>query len=328
MKCPFVIKICTKCKRILVANKFNFNICKSNKDGFQSYCRECKDLWYKEKKRQKTENNPFNNIDVNKVWNHCPFCIKVCCKCKKILVANENNFDKSKTCKWGLSSKCKECVSKYGKNYRKDNKEDIKEKRSRWYIENKEKRQEYHKQYYEKNREREIERSQLWYEENKENRKEYHKQWYKDNKEREKERGRKWYKEHKEEAKEKNKEYHKNNPHIRFNNASKRRQLEESQGNGFTKEQWFEMMEFFDFKCAYSGEYIGGDSKHRTIDHIVPLNKGGEHEVWNLVPMYDSYNYSKFIADMEDWYVQQDFFDIDRLLKIYEWIEYAYKKWR
>ena len=61
---------------------------------------------YKEKK---FGDNPFNNIDSNKVWNHCPFCIKVCTKCGKILVANEINFNKNKNGKWGLDSKCNEC---------------------------------------------------------------------------------------------------------------------------------------------------------------------------------------------------------------------------
>ena len=43
--------------------------------------------------------------------------------------------------------------------------------------------------------------------------------------------------------------------------------------------------------------------------------------------MLISYNCSKHNKNMEDWYIQQEFFDIDRLLKIYEWIEYAYNKW-
>ena len=30
---------------------------------------------------------------------------------------------------------------------------------------------------------------------------------------------------------------------------------------------------------------------------------------------------------MEKWYRQQDFYSEERLAKIYEWCEYAYKKW-
>ena len=123
--------------------------------------------------------------------------------------------------------------------------------------------------------------------------------------------------------------HHKDNPHIGFNNSVKRRGKEEYQGDGITKEQWFEMMNFFDWKCAYSGEYIGGDNKdrRRTIDHIVSLDNGGEHEVWNCVPMLKSYNSSKHINNMLEWYLEQEFFSIKRLTKIYEWRIYAYWKW-
>ena len=122
----------------------------------------------------------------------------------------------------------------------------------------------------------------------------------------------------------KKREYHKDNHHIAFNNRNKRRLKEDEQGIGINKEQWYEMMNFFDWCCAYSGKYIGGSSEQRTVDHIIPLSLGGRHEIWNCVPMYANYNYSKYTSDMLDWYIEQDFFDVDRLLKIYEWIEFAY----
>ena len=108
----------------------------------------------------------------------------------------------------------------------------------------------------------------------------------------------------------------------------RRKQLEENQGSGINKEQWLEMMDFFDFRCAYSDEYIGGDSDKRNIDHIIPLSKGGEHEVWNCVPMYANYNFSKGANDMEEWYIQQEFYSEERLYKIYKWIEYVKNKYQ
>lgn len=86
------------------------------------------------------------------------------------------------------------------------------------------------------------------------------------------------------------------------------------------------MMEFFNWKCAYSGKSVSS-KKYRTIDHIIPLSEGGEHEIWNLVPMYKNYNSSKYTKDMLEWYIQQEFYSEKRLQKIYEWIEYAIKKW-
>lgn len=112
-----------------------------------------------------------------------------------------------------------------------------------------------------------------------------------------------------------------------FNNNIKRRQREGQQGKGLTGQQWLEMMKFFDWHCAYSGEYIGGANGNKSVDHIVPLAKGGAHEIWNMIPMDKSLNCSKKDEDMEEWYPQQDFYDEDRLNKINEWCKYAYNKW-
>ena len=89
------------------------------------------------------------------------------------------------------------------------------------------------------------------------------------------------------------------------------------------------MMDFFNWTCAYSGEYLGGNNKDkkRTIDHIVALDNGGEHEIWNCVPMLKSYNTSKHTNNILEWYIEQPFFSIERLTKIYEWRMYAYEKW-
>ena len=87
------------------------------------------------------------------------------------------------------------------------------------------------------------------------------------------------------------------------------------------------MMKFFKWTCAYSGECIGGNSKKRSIDHIIPLSKCGENEVWNCVPMLRSLNSSKRDKDMLSWYKEQSFYNKWRLNKIQKWQEYAYDKW-
>ena len=313
MKCPYCIKVCTKCKRILVANETNFTKKKNGKYGLVARCKKCdkkyrednkekiaeckkkcyeknkdhyseyKTQWYQDNKEEITKRNKqnyqnnkeefskrnknyrlrkkqeiideYNFIEIiksNKVWNHCPFIIKVCPKCKRILVANNMNFRKDKDNKNGLGSECKKCKAKIDNKYYENNKEELKEKC---------------------------------------------------------------------------KKYNQENPHVKINSHNKRRQKIENQGEGITKEQWKEMFEFFNWRCAYSGEYIGSDSDKRTIDHIIPLSKGGEHEIWNCVPMYGNYNYSKKTKDMLEWYKQQEFYSEERLNKIYEWQEYAKNKW-
>ena len=266
----------------------------------------------------------------------CPFKIKVCSKCKRILVAYEGNFAKKKGARYGLRSECKKC----GKQHYKDNREKIRERQKQYRENNEEKIKEFKKQYYEKNKEKIKEKSKKWYEENKEyakehrekrkeNRKEYMEQWREKNKKHRKEYSKEYYEENKEHIKEYKKQYKINNPDKVFNYHHKRRELKECQGRGIAKEQWIEMMEFFEWKCAYSGMQFSSNNKERdrTIDHIIPLSKGGEHEIWNLVPMCANYNYSKQDKDMLEWYKKQDFYSEERLLKIYEWIEYAKNKW-
>ena len=85
-------------------------------------------------------------------------------------------------------------------------------------------------------------------------------------------------------------------------------------------------MDFFDWKCAYSGEKL--TKSNRSLDHIVSLNKNGENEIWNLVPMLKKYNSKKYTNDMLEWYILQPFYSEERLNKIYEWIKIAEEKYK
>lgn len=252
-----------------------------------------------------------------------PFVFRKCKKCGRWLVANTVNFSKKKGGKYGLFSQCKECRSVYNKKYREENKEKEKKRHKKYREENKEKltqyrkkHQEEHKEYMKKYDAQHKKDRREYYEEHKEERRKYNK---------------KYRQEHKEERAEYYKKYCKTaqGQVVVFNGANRRRNREEQQGNGLTTDQWLEMMNFFDWKCAYSGEYIGGKKNQsiRSIDHIIPLVKGGEHEIWNLVPMYRPYNSSKQDKDLEEWYLQQNFYNEDRLNKINKWCKYAYNKW-
>ena len=238
---------------------------------------------------------------------------KKCSKCGEIL--HVSKFHKVKNGKYGVEGACKECRKIHNKKYREEHKDYYKE---------------YHKEYYEDNKEYIKEHSKQYYEDNKDKVLEYHKEYYEDNKDKVLEKNKQWREDNKDKVLECMKQWHKNNPEKSFNSNSRRRQKENTQGNGITKEQWKEMMDFFDWACAYSGEYIGGDNKDkkRTIDHIIALDNGGEHEIWNCVPMFKSYNISKHANNMLEWYLQQEYFDINRLTKIYEWRIYAYWKWK
>ena len=99
--------------------------------------------------------------------------------------------------------------------------------------------------------------------------------------------------------------------------AYKRRVLLECRGD-FTAEEVIVALEFFDYKCAYTGEQLV-ESYH--LDHIIPVVKGGCNYIWNIVPSNPEPNLSKHTADMEEWFRKQPYFSEERLQKIYEWIE-------
>ena len=151
------------------------------------------------------------------------------------------------------------------------------------------------------------------------------------NKEYFKEYNREYYEENKDKINEYRREWYKNNPEKAFNQVNKRRSKLENQGRGITKEQWNECHDWFSGKCAYSGEKLqkyDSSTYGKTIDHIVAIENGGLNEPWNIVPMRRGYNSSKWkIENGLTWYMEQEYFDIDRLNKIVEWQIYAYEKW-
>ena len=230
-----------------------------------------------------------------------PYVMKKCTKCGRWLVASTVNFHKQKIGKYGLRSDCKECK----KQYYEANKGKILEQKKQ-----------YGKQYREINKKKIVEANKRYRKANKEKLLEQQRQYYKDNKEKLLEQHKRYNKEYRQSLQ---------GQVVEFNNSQRRRIKEEQQGDGITKDQWLEMMSFFDWKCAYSGETLTKDA--RSIDHIVPLNSNGDNMIWNCVPMLRSLNSSKHNKDMLTWYKTQECFNRERLDKIYQWQEYAFNKW-
>jgi len=69
-------------------------------------------------------------------------------------------------------------------------------------------------------------------------------------------------------------------------------------------------------KCAYC------ESEDRlTIDHIVPQSRGGEDTTKNVVCCCHLCNQSKGHTPWEEWYSSREFFSMERLEKIKNWIK-------
>ena len=290
MNIPYVIKKCSKWGRWLVASKVNLNKCKKGKYGLQGYCRECN----KNQHKQYCEANKEKIAEKRKQY----------CKANKEKIAEKN------------------------KRYRENNKDKIVEYRKRYYQDNKEKILDKNKQWREANRDKECERRKRYHEANREKENERRKRYHEANRDKDLERYKKWYEDNKEKVLERVKEYSQTpqGQVVAFNKSQKRRAKQQHQGSEITKVQCLEILSFFDWECAYSGERL--TDKTRSIDHIIPLNSNGDNMIWNCVPMKLNYNSSKQAKDMLEWYKEQDFYSEARLAKIYEWQEYARKKWQ
>ena len=87
-----------------------------------------------------------------------------------------------------------------------------------------------------------------------------------------------------------------------------------------------EMFKFFtnengQLECPYNGTILTKDTY--TLEHIQPLDKGGCHAIFNIIPCSASTNLSKGNSMMEEWFQQQEYFDRSRLHKIYGCINYC-----
>ena len=287
-----------------------------------------------------------------------PYVFKVCSKCGELLPATTEYFYKRKDGKYGLRADCKNCRLKKGKYYYEENREDkieyqkeyyqknrehILEQKREYYEENREDKIEYQKQYRKENKEHILEQKREYYQKNKEYILEYAHRHYEENVEYYEQQRKEYYQKNREYVLEQSKKYREENREyileyqkqyrqsthgqvVGFNNRIKRRNKLKNQGKGVTPEQWKELMNFFDWKCAYSNEVL--NIKTRSIDHIVPLNEGGLNEIWNVVPMYKKYNTRKNARpNVMSWYKEQEYFSEERLAKIVEWQQYAYDKW-
>ena len=67
----------------------------------------------------------------------------------------------------------------------------------------------------------------------------------------------------------------------------------------------------FSHACAYCG--ADGDLQ---VEHVIPISKGGEHHLGNIVPACQRCNFSKGKADAEQWYRAQPWFDEARWAKV------------
>lgn len=69
-------------------------------------------------------------------------------------------------------------------------------------------------------------------------------------------------------------------------------------------------------RCCFCGK-----PQAETLDHLVPLAKGGYTSPGNLLPACASCNHAKSDRHWLDWYSRQPFYDRNRAARLTEWGE-------
>lgn len=209
---------------------------------------------------------------------------KPCSKCKEIKPVIE--FNKNSKSKTGLRSACKQCEKQYEienkekiaarkAKYFQDNKADIQAKRATYYLENKESILEDRKAFYQNNREAILAQKIEYHESNKER------------------------------LKIKSAKYHIDNPHKAHEYRAKRRATVKDAIDGSLTAATIAItlevhLDVHSNRCPYCDHEYSPTNKV-TLDHIVPIAKGGKHSLYNIQWMCAPCNISKGVKDLDEW---------------------------
>jgi 5-methylcytosine-specific restriction endonuclease McrA len=244
---------------------------------------------------------------------------KTCPKCGQTKTFSD--FYRCKSKKDGFRSHCKLCVSQAAKQKRIDNPEEERAKAKAFREANPEKVAGYMRTYKNKNPDKVKARATEYYANNKDKILDYNKQWAKDNPDKVKQKYNKWASKNPDKiAARKKRHYERNadkikarslrnyyanpelakrnraawfaaNPQKRFEMRVKRRNYLAGHWQVTSKE----INKLYAQPCFYCGQ----PSAH--IDHVVPLSRGGEHRIGNLVGACAKCNLSKHDKFIVEW---------------------------
>lgn len=146
------------------------------------------------------------------------------------------------------------------------------------------------------NRERILARNKDFYQKNKHKWQEYHKHRYANKSDEMKQRVADWRKANPERTKQTYDAWRAANL-DRFNENARRRTARK-RGNGVYKTAKNEIRRLYQQPCLYCGS-----RENITLDHVIPLARGGTHSIGNLVPACRPCNVSKHTKTIMEWRV-------------------------
>lgn len=189
---------------------------------------------------------------------------RICTRCLNEKELSE--FSRTKRTADGYQDWCKECTKEYKRAYYQSNKEKERAKRRTNYQQ--------HKDDY-------IRRAKSSQSQNKEQRKEYMRRYMKENVEKYRDRIRAWAR-----------EYY-SRPDVKAKVIAYQRMHKNArrviEGSKATTKEFSALVKLFNGHCAYCNK----PTDKPTVDHIIPVAKGGRGHIFNLLPACSSCNKRK-----------------------------------
>jgi len=212
--------------------------------------------------------------------------LKKCNTCGKELPVTREFFYQNKKSKDGFIGQCKMCAAEYYKKYSEMHKEEKKEKDKKYREKNRELLAERTRRYYAQNTKRILERrKQLGFDMTA-----YQRKW------------------------------RLNNPEKKRATDQRRRARKKQLPATLTIEQWKIIKEYFNNQCAYCGQ-----SEDLQQDHFIPLSKGGEYTLNNIVPACRRCNEIKNNSIFFKWYPKYKYYSKKREKTILNFLGYDEK---
>lgn len=172
-------------------------------------------------------------------------------------------------------TECKTCLKKKSADRRREKCVEISEQRHAFYVTNRERLLSKQNAYTAQNRERESARVR---------------RWRRDNPHKLRQVNVSYYARHRESVLDQKREYHAS--HIEERRAisrNRKARLKNAPGTGVSAKEWRGIIEYFGGRCAYCLQ----PNTPLTMDHLIPICRGGQHDPSNVVPACQRCNFRK-----------------------------------
>lgn len=214
---------------------------------------------------------------------NCPG--KQCIVCRQIKC--HGAFNRSRRSRDGLQDYCRVCQSEYGRAYTATHREEINETRRTWRRDNAERDREYNEAYYKENRKRYAERASVYRQNNRERSREAIRVY----REGHPEADRRYYEANRDKHRERVKAYRQSNLGRYAIYAANRLARKKNIGGSVAPAQWEELKAYYGYTCLCCGRREPDITL--TMDHVIPITKGGINAIENIQPLCGSCNSSK-----------------------------------